>query len=300
MRIGLHDSDNTGFPNLALMKLSAYLRKEGHQTEVYSTGKKYDRVYSAKVFSFTAQCEHLPTDCIKGGTGYGDYSVVLPSKVEHILPDYSLYGADFSLGFITRGCPNKCSWCIVPNKEGVIRSHSDVSEFIAHKDVVLMDNNVLAIDHGIDQIRKLIKLGVRVDFNQGIDARRVDANIARLLSQLKWLHPVRFACDTLSQMESVQKAVTLLRWNNCTPRRYFVYVLVKDIDDAIERIQFLKGLDLDPFAQPYRDFSTNVEPTQEQKDLARWCNHKAIFKTVSWEEYKRTVEERRIARNKNP
>lgn len=300
MRIGLHDSDNTGFPNLALMKLSAYLRKEGHQTEVYSVGKKYGRVYSAKVFSFTAQCEHLPNDCIKGGTGYGDYSVVLPSKVEHILPDYSLYGATFSLGFITRGCPNKCSWCIVPKKEGVIRPHSDVSEFIAHKDVVLMDNNVLAIDHGIDQIQELIKLGVRVDFNQGLDARRVDAHIAKILSRLKWLHPVRFACDTLSQMIAVQKAVTLLRWNNCTPRRYFVYVLVKDIDDAIERIQFLKGLDLDPFAQPYRDFSTNVEPTQEQKDLARWCNHKAIFKTVSWDEYKKTIEERRNTRNKNP
>ena len=300
MKVGLHDSDNTGFPNLALMKLSAYLRKEGHQASLYKKGEVYDRVYSAKVFSFTKQDSTLPPDCIKGGTGYGDYKIILPSKVEHILPDYSLYGSTFSLGFITRGCPNKCSWCVVPSKEGGIRPHANVNEFIAHKNVVLMDNNVLAIDHGIDQIQELIKLGVRVDFNQGLDARRVDAHIAKILSRLKWLHPVRFACDTLSQMIAVQKAVTLLRWNNCTPRRYFVYVLVKDIDDAIERIRFLKGLDLDPFAQPYRDFSTDVEPTQEQKDLARWCNHKAIFKTVSWEEYKRTVEERRNTRNKNP
>ena len=300
MKIGLHDSDNTGFPNLALMKLSAYLKKQGHQTEVYSVGTKYDRVYSAKVFSFTAQCEYLPTGCIKGGTGYGDYSITLPNKVEHILPDYSLYGSTFSLGFITRGCPNKCSWCVVPNKEGGIRPHANVTEFIAHKNVVLLDNNVLAIDHGISQIEELVKLGVKVDFNQGLDARRIDLAISKLLSKLKWMHPVRLACDTVSQMDSIMKAVALLRWNNCTPRRYFVYVLIKDVEDALERIKFLKGLDLDPFAQPYRDFCTCSEPTQEQRDLARWCNHKAIFKSVPWEDYKRTVEEKRNTRNKNP
>ena len=88
-------------------------------------------------------------------------------------------------------------------------------------------------------------------------------------------------------MPYIQKAVSLLRWYNATPRAYFVYVLVKDIPDALERIRFLKMLNVEPFAQPYRDFKTNSKPGKEQKDFARWVNHKAIFKSVLWEEYKK-------------
>lgn len=283
--IGLHDSDETNFPNLALMKIAAHLKAKGSQVEPYREGGDYTKVFSAKVFSFTEEAM-LPETTIRGGTGYGNYAVVLPDAVEHLMPDYNLYGTAFSLGFLTRGCPNKCSWCVVPKKEGAIRKHAEVTEFLNHDSVVLLDNNVLAHDHGIEQLEVLRTLGVKVDFNQGLDARRIDEGVARRLACLKWLHPVRLACDTASQMESIQKAVTLLRWHNCTPRRYFVYVLVKDIDDALERIRFLKGMDLDPFAQPYRDFTTNEGPSKEQKALARWCNHKAIFKSVKWEEYR--------------
>lgn len=284
--IGLHDSDKTKFPNLALMKIAAHLKAKGVPVELYREGREYERIFSAKVFSFTPT-ENLPERAIKGGTGYGDYSVVLPDAVEHLMPDYPLYGLNYSLGFLTRGCPNKCQWCVVPKKEGMIRSHAEASEFVAHKDVVLLDNNVLAHDHGIDQLEVLKRMSVKVDFNQGLDARRIDEGVARRLADLRWLHPLRLACDTAAQIPEIQKAVTLLRWHNTTPRRYFVYVLIKDIDDALERIRFLKGMDLDPFAQPYRDFTTNAEPTKEQKDLARWCNHKAIYKSVRWEEYKK-------------
>lgn len=92
--------------------------------------------------------------------------------------------------------------------------------------------------------------------------------------------------DTIAQMPFIQKAVTLLRWYNVTPKRYYVNVLIQDIDEAIERIKFLKGLYLDCFAQPYRDYK-NTEPTEQQKSLARWVNHKAIFKSVPFDEYKK-------------
>jgi hypothetical protein len=210
--------------------------------------------------------------------------IQLTDSVEHICPDYELYNKNYSIGFLTRGCPNNCSWCIVPEKEGEIRPHADIEEFARHKDVVLMDNNILAHDHGIEQIEKMSKLGLRVDFNQGLDARLIDEGIAKRLSSLKWMNPVRLACDNRTQIESVRKAVELLRWHNVTPRRYFCYVLITDIQDALERIRFLKGMNVEPFAQPYRD-KKGTPPTDEQKKLARWVNHKAEFKSRTWEQY---------------
>lgn len=286
MRIGLHDADGHNFPNLALMKLSAHHKRMGDTVERYIPLANYDKVYSSKVFTWTKDDGVIFDADEYGGTGYGVYNQ-LSDEIEHIMPDYDLYNCKHSLGFLTRGCPNKCSWCIVPTKEGDIRAHADIEEFATHRDILLMDNNVLAHKHGIEQLEKIAKLGLRVDFNQGLDARRIDDRIAKLLSKISWLSPLRLACDSSSQMPHIQRAVTLLRWHNTTPRRYFVYVLIKDIQDAIERVRFLKGLDLDPFAQPYRDFSSNAEPTKEQKQFARWVNHKAIFKSTTWEEYKR-------------
>lgn len=281
--VALHDSDDTRFPNLALMKLSAWHKAKGWRVTRYQPGQRYSAVYSSKVFTFTPEAD-LPSGAVVGGTGYGS-PVQLADEVEHICPDYALYGSEFSQGFLTRGCPNKCGWCIVPQKEGNIRANADIEEFARHPEVVLMDNNVLAHDHGIAQIEKMARLGLKVDFNQGLDARRIDDGVARRLAALKWKTPLRLACDQKGQMAAIQKAVMLLRYHNCTPSRFFVYVLVKDVEDALERVMFLKGMGLDPFAQPYRDLTTNAEPTREQRRFARWVNMKAAFKTVTWEEY---------------
>jgi len=238
------------------------------------------------VFTFTPEDPYLNYDSVKGGTGYGIYEN-LPENVEHTCPDYSLYGQTYSMGFLTRGCIRKCTWCFVPRKEGSIRAHADVEEFLRHKDVVLLDNNVLAHPHGIAQIEKMARLNVRVDFNQGLDARLIDDATARMLGKLSWMTPLRLACDSLSMMPAIAKAVQHLRWNNVTPRRYFCYCLVKDVDEAIERVRFLKGIDVDPFAQPFIDES-GTPPTAEQKAFARWVNHKAEFKSRTWEDYKKS------------
>lgn len=286
MRVALHDADNTNFPNLALMKLSARHTAKGDNVVWFSPleANQYDRIYSSKVFTFTDENSYLPANAIKGGTGYHS-DRKLGDEAEHDCPDYDLYGLDYSVGFLTRGCPRKCDWCFVPEKEGPIRPHADIEEFARHKDVVLLDNNVLASPHGIEQIEKIARLGLRIDFNQGLDARLIDGGVARLLSKVKWRNAVRLACDHKGQMKSIQKAVTLLRWQNVTPRRYFVYTLIRDIEDALERIKFLKGLDLDPFAQPYISAENPKPPTKEQSALARWCNHKAEYKSRTWEDY---------------
>ncbi|MCK5445768.1 MAG: hypothetical protein KAI73_09105 [Rhodospirillaceae bacterium] len=178
---------------------------------------------------------------------------------------------------------------MVPSNEGKVAAYADIDEFARHNSVVLLDNNVLQHEHGIKQIEKIARLGLKVDFNQGLDARLIDDSVARLLSRVKWLHPVRLACDHKGQMQSVGKAVELLRWHNVTPRRYFCYCLVQDIDDAVERVRYLKGLDIDPFAQPFIEPSgsgSGSEPTPEVSAFARWVNHKAEFKSRTWEEYR--------------
>ena len=289
MRVGLHDADKTGFPNLALMKLSAAYKSQGHDVSWVSPGERYEKVVSSKVFSYTTE-EELPMGSVCGGVGRN--GLRLPDSIEHACPDYSLYPTTHSLGFLTRGCNRKCSHCVVPTNEGEIRAHADVEEFLRHGEVVLMDNNVLAHPHGIAQIEKLAKLKAKVDFNQGLDARLIDDAMARRLAALKWLVPLRLACDSAAQMPAIQKAATLLRWHNCTPTVYFVYVLVKDVPEAVERIKFLKGLRLDPFAQPYRD-REGTEPALEQKQLARWCNTRQAFKTMTFEQYQ-TFREGRV------
>jgi hypothetical protein len=118
-----------------------------------------------------------------------------------------------------------------------------------------------------------------------LDARIIGHKEAKLLARLKWLKPIRLACDTPAQIKPVEEAVRLLRWENATPRRYFCYVLIQDdMEEALDRIKFLKGLNVDPFAQPFID-EKGTPPKPWQKHLARWVNNKAEYNTRTFEEY---------------
>ena len=174
MRIGLVDVDGHNFPNLALMKISSWHKAKGDEVSFANPLEEYDKIYMSKVFSWTSDLPYS-WDCPieKGGTGYGDYSKVLPEEVEHCCPDYSLYGIkDTAYGFTTRGCIRNCPFCLVHQKEGMIRPHADVEEFLnGMRKVVLMDNNIIAHRHGVMQLERLKVMGVATDVNQGLDAR---------------------------------------------------------------------------------------------------------------------------------
>lgn len=282
MKIGLHDSDNTGFPNLALMKLSAWHKAQGDTVEWWNPLLTYDRVYSSKVFTFTPECPYLPENTVKGGTGYGILDE-LPPDVDAVFPDYSIYPkCDHAIGFLTRGCIRKCPWCIVPKKEGKIRPYRTWQEIKRpdSRDIVFMDNNVLAHEWGLKQIEDMGGKNVRVDFNQGLDARLITDNVAQMLARLKWINYIRMSADTDAMLDVVLTAIDRLGKYGVKPYRVFVYVLIQDIESGERRVIALRDVGANPFAQPYRDFTTNAEPPQEQRDLARWVNHKAIFKTV--------------------
>lgn len=290
MRIALHDGDSqTDFPNYALMKISAWHKAQGDEVEWWNPLLTYDKVYSSKVFTFTPENPYLPPDTVRGGTGYGIYED-LPDEIDAMFPDYSIYpNVNYAIGFLTRGCIRKCPWCVVPRKEGHIRPYRTWREIKRpdSREIVFMDNNVLACPHGIDQMKDMIGEPIRIDFNQGLDARLITDDVADILSRLKWIRFIRMSADTDAMLDTVLTAIGRLKQRGMSPSRMFIYVLVQDVESAERRCIALRDVGANPFAQPYRDFKTNTEPANELKKLARWVNDKAVFKSVErFKDYK--------------
>ena len=307
MRIGLIDIDchaakkkwgATIYPNLALCKIAAYYKQRGDTVEWASAFEHYDILYKSKIFNFSPDDLTIyDADVIyKGGTGYSITSE-LPKEIDDTQPDYSIYPnipKDTSYGFLTRGCPNKCAWCVVPKKEGQIRPYWDVDRVAngRHK-LVLMDNNILAGgQYAIDQIKKIIDKGYYIDFNQAIDARLVTKEWAELLAKVKWLDHgrIRFGCDNKSQISECEKAMQLID-SFGFKGQYFLYCMLHGtLQDSYERIFYwwsieqkirkhkIEGNHIYAYAQPYRDpIHPNNHIPQWQKDMACWVNKKAHF-----------------------
>lgn len=301
MKVGLIDVDGHHFPNLALMKIAGYHQRLGNQVEWVNYFENYDVVYKSKVFTFSEDnimCVHADqVEC--GGTGY-DYTNVLADCMEHSMPDYRLYAGckwykkDVAYGYTTRGCTNHCGWCIVPVKEGYIRQHAGVEEFLGDKKkVILMDNNILAHHWGLKQIEELISRKVAVDFNQGLDARRIADNpvVGELLGRVKYMRYLRMACDTPEQFEYVRRSIELLGKYGIEPQRIFVYCLVKnDLVEAEQRVMSISRLGAMPFAQPYRDYTKDCQVPVLHKWFARWVNHVPTFKSCTWKEFQKSIK----------
>ena len=296
MIIGLHDAEkehmkNKRFPNYALMKISAFYKARGDIVEWWDAinSEKYDYIFSSKVFDFTPENPYLPERTIKGGTGYNVHSK-LPIDIDNVEPDYSIYpDYDSAIGYITRGCPRMCEWCSVKEKEGDIAPYRRWNELVRQDSdkLVLLDNNILACDYGMSQLSELIGSGYKIDLNQGMDSRFVDDNIAKIISQLKWIRFIRFSCDTISQVEAIRKTVLLLEKYGVKPYRLFIYLLVtKDLDDAAFRVEALKkfkGINI--YAQAERNNSKGIIPNKAQLEFAQRYVYGHCYRNESWYKY---------------
>lgn len=295
MKIGLVDVDGkgNGFPTLALMKISAYHKSQGDEVEwANPMFGKYDKVYKSKVFTFSEDDGDI-YDCevIKGGTGY-DIHAKLPAEIDSMQPDYSIYNIDSKLayGFLTRGCPNKCKWCVVPLKEGKVQPYRDVDDIAVdgRTNLILMDNNILASDYGLKQIEKIIERGYRVDFNQALDARLITPKIAELLAKVKWIDVIRLGCDTPKQVRECERAMRLIDEARGKPKQYLLYtMLIDDIKEAYARLSHWREYKrVRLVAQPYRDFNDprQVIP-QWQRDMARWAMRREIYARCDFKDY---------------
>ena len=291
MRIGLIAVDGrSGFPNLALMRLSTWHKRQGDAVDWWNGFERYDRVYMSKVFTFTPDFDTAinAEEIITGGTGYKDFGN-LPPEIEACPPDYTLYPQwKSAVGFLTRGCVRHCEFCIVPRKEGTIHPAATWEEIKRpdSREMTLLDNNILASDHGLEQIDRMGHEPVWIDFNQGLDARLITPEIARMLARLHWIRFVRLACDTSEMLPVIQQATAYLREAGISPSRFWAYALVRDVEEAHRRVLALRDMGVEPFAQPYRDYNGG-EPTEEQNAFARWVNRKSLFKICTWEEYQK-------------
>lgn len=300
MRIGLIDVDGHNYPNLALMKLSAWHKAQGDTVEWwFGMGTEYDRVYMSKVFDDTYTPD-IPgplnaREVIKGGTGYG-LDNKLPDEIEHIYPDYSLYPKltrDTAYGFLTRGCPRACYFCIVAGKEGRASVKvADLSEWWrGQRNIVLMDPNILACPEHMALLEQLIESKAYVDVNQGFDCRILNEENIGAINRLK-LKEIHFAWDYMKYTDSVLRGLNLYRSMAAhKPHGGFgtVYVLVNydtTMDENLYRIYTLRDLGYDPYVMIYDKPSA----PQEIRDLQRWCNSKFIFKKCPrFEDYRNTA-----------
>ena len=297
MNIGLIDVDSHNFPNLALMKLSAWHKKQGDFVEMYQglhsdPNFMYDRVYMSKVFDDTYSPDEFDPynakEIFRGGTGYNLYNE-LPEEIEHIMPDYSLYGiTDTAYGFLSRGCPRGCPFCIVAEKEGKCsKKVADLSEWWnRQKNIILMDPNITACKDFFDLMAQLRDSKATVEINQGIDSRLLTEEKIHALNEVK-IKMVHFAWDLMGQSEKVLEGLELYRKHGkLKERNRRVYVLTNfdtTMDENLYRIETLREMEFDPYVMVF----DKPNAPKEILRLQRWCNNKFIYrKCLNFEDYK--------------
>lgn len=277
--IGLIDVDSHNFPNLALMKLSAYHKKCGDSVEWWNGLVHYDKVYQSKVFDDTYSKDNdfvvMADEVIKGGTGYS-LDNKLPDEIEHTFPDYDLYGIrDRAYGFLTRGCPRGCPFCIVKVKEGNTHTVAELSEFWDGQDeIVLMDSNITASEDCEKHFDSLIKSKARINFEGGLDVRYLTDKGAYQINKMR-VSMLHFAWDNY-EFKTYDKLKRMRPLLNKRSRELRVYVLTNFSTthaQDVERIRKLIELDYDPFVMVYD--KPNAPP--ETRKLQRIVNNKYIF-----------------------
>lgn len=289
MEIGLIDVDSHNYPNLALMKISAWEKSQGNNVEWWNGLKHYDRVYQAKVFdnTYTEDNEFCidADEIIKGGTGYS-LDNNLPEYIEHIYPDYGLYNiTDTAYGFLTRGCPRHCPFCIVGDKEGLV-SHkvADLSEWWrGQKYIEVLDPNLLACKDRADLLNQLMDSKAQVNFNQGLDVRFLTKETADQINQIN-TSMVHFAWDNY-EMATAKHLMNAREWLTKPERNVRVYVLTNyntTQQQDLFRIEAIRDIGFDPYVMIY----DKPHAPKETKRLQRWCNNKWVYRACkSFDEY---------------
>ncbi len=325
--VGLIDADlldgGTRFPNLALMKISAWHKARGHTTSLltsYDNLKEYDSIYISKVFTKT----HVPPirrrkNLFKGGTGFYEVDAPpLPDDIEHFMPDYSLYSdyvnnsirqgqkesrfdyyRNYSIGFTTRGCFRKCAFC-VNRKYDHAFLHSPVGEFFSpsRKYICLLDDNIFACPRWRDVFNALGNTNKPFQYKQGMDVRLITPEKATVLQKARYHQEVYFAFDRIDDKDEIIRTLKIYRQYCDRPTRSYVLSGftsqdMNDIETVFERIAILIQYRIVPYIMrfalvydsPYRQLYSYI---------AAWCNQPNMFKKLSFGEFceKRATSEK--------
>ena len=295
MKIGLYDLDSK-IPNLALMRISAWHKAQGHETELYLPilHETYDKVYCSSIFDFSDK-SYIQEDMILGGTGI-DLTTVLPPEIDQINPDYDLYGYEHNIGFAMRGCRFKCGFCVVPRKEGKAHSKSTISNLITNKSksnfLMLLDNDFFGNPNWKDCIDEIKDMNLRVNFNQGLNIRILSEKQAQALASVHFTNmsgnhkQVTFAWDQIEDEKTIMRGFKRCVEAGIKPYQMQFYVLIgynSTEEQDLHRVMTIKSLGADPYVMPFN------KKNKRQMRFTRWCNHRAIFNTVEWKDYKKAA-----------
>lgn len=301
MRVALIDVDGHNFPSLPLMKLSAWHKQDDDTVEWYDPLTAWkdqpDLVYMSKVFTFTPDYPHPVSGrtIVKGGTGYHypDGGLPLPLGVEHIYPDYSLYPdlcRDTAYGFLTRGCPRGCDFCIVEKKEGKCSTKvADLSEFWnGQKNIVLLDPNMFACREWKDLSQQLIDSGAYVDFSQGCDIRIMTEEKVEYIRRMK-IKQIHFAWDRYEDREKIITKFKMFQeltgWGRWKMTVYVLCGFNTTLEQDLERIYTLRDLGYSPYVMIYEKYK--LRRGDDLLRLQRWVNSRVTFAAVKrFEDYK--------------
>lgn len=307
-RIGLIDVDGHNFPNIPLMKLSAWHKAQGDQVEWYDPmfSDHKDTVYMSKVFSFSPDFNYFidADKVVKGGSGYcislvngkevfdKTKDIALPPEIEHIYPDYSLYGIrDTAYGFLSRGCPRGCRFCHVEAKEGrASLKVADLGEFWnGQKNIVLCDPNILACKQWKELLWQLSMSKAWVDFNQGLDIRLMTEEKAEMIRKIRTKN-LHFAWDRYEDKEKILPKFEMFKEiTNIDYRKLGVFVLCNfdtTFEQDLERIEWLDQHGFSPYVMLYNKES--IPKGHKLRKLQRWVNNRFVFaKCKSFEEYQK-------------
>ncbi len=305
MKIGLW-TDSVNFPNLPLMKLSAYHKIRGDKVEFIEEGGYYDKVYLCKVFNLPLinkipQCppKFRADEIVRGGTGYAiqvengkeifhsDAHKNLPREIEELYPDYELY-PQFSeaYGFLTRGCCNNCSFCIVSKKEGICsRRVAELRDFWrGQREIKLLDPNILACAEREKLLQELIDCKARVDFTQGLDARFITDDIAKLINRVQ-IKTIHFAFDFMKNEKAIIRGLKCFKRHYMGDFRSLKCYVLTNYDSTLEedwyRVRVLSELGYTPYVMIYQK---GTHP-RFLTDLARWSNSMFLKRSTSFEDY---------------
>ena len=286
MKIGIIDVDGHNFPNLALMKIAGWHKSKGDDVDRAFHFDHYDRIYKAKVFTFTPDDDTAidADEIVKGGTGY-DIASRLPDEIDAwTKPDYSIYGFPFSIQFYSRGCIRHCPFCLVHDKEGDIRPVTPMELNPVGKWIEILDNNFLANPEWRDAIKHLKKQNQPVNFH-GVDIRIMDAEQAEAVKGLRLKRNIHIAWDIPNiDLKDKLKEITKI----IPAYKLSCYVLVgfnSTPEQDLYRVRTLKSLGITPFVQPFRDYENKTQPSQYAKDFARWANRVWSLKSCDFLDY---------------
>lgn len=292
MKIGLVDVDSK-WPNIPLMKLSAYHKGKGDEVEFANSYTTYDLVYKAKVFTFTKDTpvNFYTKELIKGGTGYdSELKQWLPPEIEHLYPDYSVYNENkTAYGFLTRGCPRGCPFCIVGRKEGLKSVKvANLNEFWnGQPHINLLDPNLLACEQRIELLESLVPTNAWINFSQGLDIRFIDEQTTRLLQKLR-VRLVHFAWDRPKDEKIIVPRLKLFKEiTKIDYRNACVYVLTNfesTFEEDLYRVEVIRSLGYRPYIMIYEKETAS----HLHKELSHYVNSPALFWTIpTFQEYKR-------------